>query len=477
MFIGRGNELKLLNGLFDLRKASIAVCAGRRRIGKSTLIQQFGKKAKTFLEFQGLPPREGITKKNQLNAFSEQLARQTNLPKLNLESWYQAFSLLNNVIKDEKTVILLDEISWMATRDKDFAGQLKIAWDTDFKHHAGLILVLCGSVSSWIDKNILNSAGFVGRISLKLIPQELGLFHCNMFWGEKAGLIDAKEKLKMLAVTGGVPRYLEEINPNLPAEENIRRICFSKEGFLYSEFDQIFQDIFSRRAPSYKRIVSALVSGRKTLSDLADQLKRDRGGDLSRYLKDLSDSGFITKDVIFQPGKKNASNLAKYRLKDNYLRFYLKYLEPIKDKIEKGLFREVALESLAEWETIMGLQFENLVLNNIHTICSLLAININTVKSASPYFQKKTQRKQPCQIDLLIETKFTFYVCEIKFRKMIPKKVISEVQEKIERLKLPKGYTVRPVLIYSGALASGVKKDGYFDKIIDFDKLLTTSQD
>ena len=97
MFIGRGNELRLLNGLFDLRKASIAVCAGRRRIGKSTLIQRFGKKAKTFLEFQGLPPREGITKKDQLNAFSEQLARQTNLPKLNLESWYQAFSLLNNV--------------------------------------------------------------------------------------------------------------------------------------------------------------------------------------------------------------------------------------------------------------------------------------------------------------------------------------------------------------------------------------------
>ena len=136
MFFGRENEFRLLNGLFDLKKATIAVCAGRRRIGKSTLIQQFGKKAKFFLEFQGMPPREGITKRDQLNAFSEQLARQTSLPKLNLESWYQAFSLLNHVIKDEKTVILLDEVSWMATGDKDFAGQLKIAWDTEFKHHA-----------------------------------------------------------------------------------------------------------------------------------------------------------------------------------------------------------------------------------------------------------------------------------------------------------------------------------------------------
>ena len=292
--------------------------------------------------------------------------------------------MLNNVVKDEKTVILLDEISWMATRDKDFAGQLKIAWDTDLKHHTRLVLVLCGSVSSWIDENILNSAGFVGRISLKLIPQELSLFQCNMFWGKSAGLVAAKEKLKMLAVTGGVPRYLEEINPNLPAEENIRRICFSKEGFLFSEFDQIFQDIFSRRAPSYKRIASALVSGSKTLNELADHLKRDRGGDLSRYLEDLSESGFITKDVVFKPGKKVASKLAKYRLKDNYLRFYLKYLEPLKYKIEIGLFREIALESLAEWETIMGLQFENLVLNNIGSICSLLAINTNTVISASP---------------------------------------------------------------------------------------------
>lgn len=474
MFVGRENDLKLLNGLFDLNKAAIAVCAGRRRIGKSTLIQQFGRKAKTFLEFQGLPPREGITKKDQLNAFSEQLAKQTSLPKLNLESWFQAFSLLNNVIKKEKTVILLDEISWMAIRDKDFAGQLKIAWDTELKHHSKLILVLCGSVSSWIDENIFNSAGFVGRISLKLAPGELSLFHCNLFWGKKADRVDTKEKLKMLSVTGGVPRYLEEINPNLPAEENIRRICFSKEGFLFSEFDQIFRDIFSSRATAYKRIVSALVGSPKTLSNVADYLKRERGGDLSRYLDDLSASGFISKDVVFGPGQKGASKLVRYRLKDNYLRFYLKYLEPIKDKIEKGLFSEVAMESLTEWETIMGFQFENLVLNNIRSVCSLLAINKNTVKSAAPYFQRKTQRKKPCQIDLLIETKYTVYVCEIKFRKIISKAVINDVQVKIERLKLPDGISARPILIYSGGLHPGIEEDGFFDRILHFDELLTT---
>ena len=474
MFVGRENELRSLKGLFDLKKGSIAVCAGRRRIGKSTLIQQFGRNAKTFLEFQGLPPREGITAKDQLNAFGEQLARQTSLPKLNLESWYQAFSLLNGILKNEKTVILLDEISWMAIRDKDFAGQLKIAWDTEFKHHAKLILVLCGSVSSWIEENILKSAGFVGRVSLKLTPEELSLFHCNSFWSRTAGRrIAAKEKLRTLAVTGGVPRYLEEINPTLSAEENIRRMCFSREGFLFSEFDQIFQDVFSKRAPTYKRIISTLVHGTKSLSDIADHLKRERGGDLSQYLDDLSASGFISKDAVFKPGKKSVSKLAKYRLKDNYIRFYLRYMEPVKDKIEKDLFRDFALEGLSEWETIMGLQFENLVLNNIRSVCTLLDINMNSVKSAAPYFQRTTQRKKSCQIDLLIETKHTLYVCEIKFRNRIPKTVIGEVQEKINRLVSSKRYTIRPVLIYAGALASGIEEEDFFDRILNFEELLS----
>ncbi len=87
MFFGRERELKLLTNLFEKRKASLVICRGRRRIGKSTLIQQFGKKGKTFLEFQGLPPREGISKQIQRNAFSEQLARQTDLPKLSLKTW------------------------------------------------------------------------------------------------------------------------------------------------------------------------------------------------------------------------------------------------------------------------------------------------------------------------------------------------------------------------------------------------------
>ena len=473
MFVGRLKELKQLLDLFDLKKASLVVCRGRRRIGKSTLVQQFGKKASAFLEFQGLPPREGITNADQLNAFSEQLAAQSSIPKLNLESWYQAFLLLNSIIKNQKTVVLLDEISWMGGKDKDFAGQLKILWDTEFKKKSKLILVLCGSVTSWIDKNILNSTGFMGRVSLEITLKELGLYHCNMFWGNKSERINAKEKLKILAVTGGIPRYLEEINPKLSAEENIKRMCFTKEGILFSEFDRIFNDIFLRRAKVYKKIASVLAKGRRTLSEIANELKKERNGHIGRYLDDMTVSGFISKEIIYKPGQNRKTRLCKFRLRDNYLRFYLKYIEPVSDNIRKGIFKDVALENMIDWEIIMGFQFENLIMNNVRPVCGLLDINLSSIKTAGYYFQKKTKRQNACQIDLLIQTKYTLYVCEIKFRKTIPKSVMNDVKEKIDKLKVSKGISVRPVLIYSGDLDQRILKEDYFDRTICFEDVLS----
>lgn len=472
MFIGREKEIRLLTALFNKKSASFVICKGRRRIGKSTLIQQFGKRATTFLEFQGLPPREGIANKHQLDAFAEQLAKQTNLPKLTLTSWPQALSLLGSVIRNEKTVVLLDEISWLSGKDNDFAGNLKIAWDTQFKKFHRLILIACGSVSSWIDKNILNSTGFMGRVSLELTLTELPLHHCNSFWMKRASRVSSLEKLKLLAITGGVPRYLEEIDTTLSAEENIKRMCFTKEGILFSEFDRIFSDIFSRRAVSYKEIVRALVHGRKSISEICAVIGKNRNGHVSQRVRDLVASGFVAQDALYEPGASRTSRLVKFRLKDNYLRFYLKYVEPRKSNIEQSLTESLSIESLVEWEVIMGFQFENLVLNNIVAICTLLSINMNSVRSASPHFQRKTRRRKACQIDLLIQTKHTLYVCEIKFRRNISRGIIVEVQDKIAKLKKPKNMTVRPVLIYEGAIDSGIEAEDYFDHCIRFSDLL-----
>ncbi len=155
MFIGRDRELADLERLMRKRTASLVTCRGRRRIGKSTLIRQFGKRAKRFIAIEGLAPRPNLSNKDQLRAFGQQLAQQSLLPPVPLQDWPTAFQLLASTIRDEPTVILLDEISWLGGYDPDFPGHLKIAWDVTLKRHPSLILVLCGSVSAWIGRNIL----------------------------------------------------------------------------------------------------------------------------------------------------------------------------------------------------------------------------------------------------------------------------------------------------------------------------------
>ncbi len=127
--------------------------------------------------------RPGLTKKEQLAVFAEQLSKQTKAPRLALDSWGTAFQLLASQLPSKGTVvILLDEISWMGIGEPDFAGYIKNAWDELFSRRAKTVVVLCGSVSSWIESNILNNTGFVGRCSWQFHLRPLELHDCDQFW-------------------------------------------------------------------------------------------------------------------------------------------------------------------------------------------------------------------------------------------------------------------------------------------------------
>jgi len=393
-----------------------------------------------------------------------------NFPAMHFNNWNEAFHALAQLTSKGRVVILLDEISWMAGNDKDFAGKLKGAWDTLFKKNNKLVMIICGSVTSWIEENILNNKDYVGRISLSITLEEMPLYDANKFWDNKK-LISSYEKFKILCITGGVPRYLEEIRPNETAEENIKRLCFSKDGVLFTEFDKIFKDIFESRAEDYKNIVRKLADKSMEVTELCESLGVTSTGGFSKKLKDLATARFITRDFVYD-GKSKSRGLSRYRLSDNYIRFYLKYIEPKSNLIEKGLYDEIDLERLSGWYSIMGLQFQNLVLNNLPAIIKQLKIPAESIISASPYFQNKTKNHKACQIDLLIQTKHSLYVCEIKFRKKIPSSVIEETLDKINKLKRRDHYSVRPVLIYQGELSIEIEKSDFFAHLIPFEKLL-----
>lgn len=459
--------------LFRSAKPSLVVVQGRRRIGKSAFVRHCGRTyADHFLKFEGLGPRPGIGRAEQLASFAQQLTAQLKAPKMVFESWPQALHTLAGALPAKgKTVLLLDEISWMAVGDADFAGHLKIAWDNHFSQRKNLVVVLCGSMSAWIEANLLNSAGFVGRCSWVFTLPPMPLPECVPFWRGKAARIPVLEKIKTLAVTGGVPRYLEEIDPAQTAEQNIHRLCFEPGGLLYREFDDLFSSVFSRRADRYREICRALSGPAKTLVELSRDRDVGRGGIVTEALAELESAGFITSDLPFDPQTGTEQRTPKYRLSDNYTRFYLRYVEPQARRIAKGLYRQRALETLPAWDTLMGLQFENLVITNRDTLLRHIELSNTPILNAAPYFQKKTLRREACQIDLMLRTSRSLYVVEIKLRTRIGHECITETQEKIRKLKLPKGTPCRTVLVYHGELEPGIVDEDYFDYLVPFERL------
>lgn len=470
--MGREYEFSLLKDLLLKKVASLVVIRGRRRIGKSRLIQEFAKNKK-FYTFSGLPPTKKTTAQAQRDEFSRQLNAQTGLPEVKVDDWSKLFLLLSEKVKQDQVILLFDEISWMGSKDPDFLGKLKNAWDLHFKENPKLILILCGSVSSWINKNIISSTGFFGRIPLKLTIDELPLKDCNALLEGVGFNRSSLEKFMILSVTGGVPWYLELVNPAYSAIENIKKLCFEKNGYLVDEFKFIFNDLYGRRGKICQKIVECLAQGAAEYSHIASFLHYPKSGSLSDYLEDLLISGFISRDYTWLLKEGRSSRLSQFRLKDNYLRFYLKYIAPRLDGIKRAEFSEALLPN---WESILGLQFENLVLNNRQYLHQLLGIKHEEIVADNPFFQRQTLKNQGCQIDYLIQTRHnTLFVCEIKFsKKEIGTEVIREVKEKISTLSLPRRFACLPVLICVNGVSEEVKEVDYFFKVIDFSQFQET---
>ena len=473
IFVGRERELNRLKKLQDKRTSSLLTITGRRRIGKSRLLEEFGANFARVYNFSGLAPTEGVSAEDQRGDFLSKLSQYFNWPILKRDSWSEIFSLLAKETGDGSVLIVLDEISWMAHEDKLFLAQLKNAWDLEFKKNPNLILALCGSVSSWVNKNILESTGFVGRISETIHLEEIALSSCGAFWGDREQNISAQEKLRVLSVTGGVPRYLEEIISSESAEEIILRICFSKSGFLFNEFEKLFSDLFSSKQEEYRRILSLLSKSHMSREAIVEK-GESQGGGLSERLDELLKLGFVSRDFTWDISTGGRSKLSKFRLRDNYSRFYLKYLLPHRERILEGTFPDLGLDFLPNWEAIMGLQFENMVLSNKQKIFSLLGLDRRDVINSGSFFQTKTSTRLGCQIDLLIQSRFnSLYLCEVKNKnKEVGLDVVAEVEKKIQALARTRSFSLRPVLISAGEVSSELRARRFFDKIVTGDDLL-----
>lgn len=289
-FVGRIQEIEIIKDLYQKKTASLIVLKGRRRIGKSRFLEEVGRDCR-FIRLTGLPPNSQTSAQSERDEFAAQLARLLQLPPLKASDWTDLFLFLDRETREEvtrgrekkKVMIVFDEISWMGSKDPNFLGKFKTAWDENFKQNSCLVFVLCGSISAWIEDNILKNTGFVGRLSLVLTLKELSLKDSVLLLKAVGFQGPPMEILKILAITGGVPRYLEEIRGDRLADENIRSLCFKEEGVLFREFQEIFVDIFSRRSELYQAIVSVLSEGNLELSEISERSKLSKNGRLSEY--------------------------------------------------------------------------------------------------------------------------------------------------------------------------------------------------
>lgn len=477
-FFGRKSELKLLDNYYNNKISNLIAIKGRRRIGKSSLVREFASDKK-FYKFVGLAPTKGMTAQDQRNEFARCLRSYfPSLPTMKAEDWAELFQVLASHIQRTKVIILLDEISWMSAGDETFLPKLKNAWDELFKPKMQLLLILCSSVSLWIEENILSSTAFVGRISNVMTLKELPLEVCNQFWGETTQ-VSEYDKFKYLSISGGIPLYLENLDPRMPVEQNIKKLCFSPGGLLLREFDNIFSDLFDKQAQICKQIVLALSGPALEIEEICQKIKMNQSGLVSRYLLNLVEAGFLSRDYTWHLQTGEFSKLSKFRLSDNYVRFYLRYLNGEKLKIERGLYDNKTLESLPAWSIVLGLQFENLVLNNRPLIWQLLDLKVDDIVVHGAYFQSKTTIREGCQIDYMIQTRYNnLFVCEIKFsRNAIDGSVIKEMTRKINLLKKPRGFSCFAVLIHVNGVHDSVIDSNFFTRIIDFSQMLGPVQE
>lgn len=460
MFIGRTYELQQLKDKYNTGKSELVVIYGRRRIGKSSLVEKFAANKEFFFKFEGI---EGENTKGQIASFIKIMGKYVDdsfLSKINFDSWHFVFDYLTEKLIDKrkrkkKLILFLDEVQWMALRRSKMIGIIKYFWDNYWKK-MNVMLILCGSIASFMINRIIHSKALYGRITLEillkgLLPNEAAIFFANKRSKE--------EVLKFLMVFGGVPRYLEEINLNRSFNQNINSLCFSKNGLMVDEINKIFYSQF-KEAETYLKIVTALKGRLLTFKEIAEKTGKGSGGTLKKALELLINAELV--DFYISIDKGWNSKFKKYRLGDEFLVFYFKYIEPnirlIKAGDQTRLFEKISVDSLDVW---LGFAFERFCLKHAGYLAEIMGFK-DEILLASPYFR----REEPgFQVDLVYKrTDKVIVACEIKFsNERISTKIIPEMENKCTALNIPRGYTLERALISLYGPDEALRDSCYFN--------------
>lgn len=467
-FVGRQEEIGKLLDSFNRRKGVLNVVRGRRRIGKSTLIKELPHRREgiTLRYLISSPPDDKISDEQERVNYAHQVQTEFQLPYLPPHSTWQAlFYFIVDQCIESHTILAIDEVNWLGRKaDFPIANTLWEVWERRCAQKADFMMILSGSLASWLEKNILQHEGYVGRITQTITLRELPLHHVREFYADQIQRASPVDLIKLLCAFGAVPLYLEYLDLKYSAEENIAQLAYSPSGPLFDEFDRMFNDLFSEDNHLYRRVIEAVAesSSPPNGKEIAKGIGIGYSGRLNDQLDTLCETGFLRKEKTWDIKKQEVGSIQRFRIADNYTAFYFRSIKKHAQRmVERGLQGEPG--NLAN---ILGLQFEVLALNNIDFILQQLRVR-NPLYIGS-YFQTETQRRAKCQVDILIQTNTRLYVCECKLSNSeVGTGVIAEVKKRIERLERDKTLICHPVLIHANGVSKSVLEADYFDHVVD----------
>ncbi len=431
---GREREKKLLREAMDSGSPELIALFGRRRVGKTFLIRKYLAKEIAF-EFVGTRNAKLSVQLKNFNRALGETAGNINLYKIP-DNWPDAFDQLSNYLVPKlaagKSVVFLDEVPWLCTHKSGFIEAFDHWWNSWGNKQSNLVVVICGSAASWMIEHVVNDKGGLhNRVTRKIRLLPFKLKETEEFLHARNINMDRYQVLQLYMVMGGVPYYLKEVKKGESSAQSIDRICFTKDGFLKDEFDNLYHSLFDN-ATKHLAVVRALATNNSgmTRNEIIKAAGLSSGGTVTGILQELIESGFVTE---WQPYDKKSKDTI-YKLADEFTHFYLKFMEKNRASGE-GTWQNMATGQA--WKSWSGVAFERVCLKHIPQIKNTLGIsNVNTEASAWRHLPKTGKG---AQIDLLLDRKdFVINISEMKYSEsefVIDKGYAGELENKKDVFK------------------------------------------
>lgn len=410
MLIGRENQQHLLLSLLDKEDSQFVAIYGRRRVGKTYLIRETYN-AHIVFQHTGL---RNVAKKGQLKEFKRSLQNAGMAKVPHISDWSDAFFALGQFLQSRpegKKVVFIDELPWMDTPKSDLVAALDHFWNGWASARKDIILVICGSATSWIiSKIVKNYGGLHNRLTRQIYLEPFTLHECEQFAIANNLGMSRRNILETYMILGGIPYYWQFMQKEYGWAQNIDRIFFDKTSPLRGEFDALYASLFRNPQP-YIDVITALGTRKAgmTRSEIIEATGLNIGGKLTTMLEELEECDFIRS--FYALGKQKKDIL--YQLIDNFTLFYFKFLAD-KHTFSTNYWQRVIIKP--QYSAWSGLAFERVCFQHIEQIKRALGISGIISNVYSWQYRPKNNDENGAQIDMLIDRDDqVINLCEIKY--------------------------------------------------------------